>query len=64
MGVPELENISFKGSVLENSEVPALLGLRTIERLHGAIDTGTGQSKLYVCAHPDDTVIIVCPEAR
>eukprot|EP00975_Prorocentrum_lima_P027938 5874373-Prorocentrum_lima.AAC.1 len=39
IGVPELGNISSKGSVLENSEVPALLGLRTIERLHGVIDT-------------------------
>eukprot|EP00975_Prorocentrum_lima_P063000 12888833-Prorocentrum_lima.AAC.1 len=33
-GVPELGNISIRGSVLQNSEVPALLGLRTIERLH------------------------------
>eukprot|EP00975_Prorocentrum_lima_P054947 11522703-Prorocentrum_lima.AAC.1 len=39
IGSEGLGDLSFEGSVLDNSEVPALLGLRTIEALHGIIDT-------------------------
>eukprot|EP00975_Prorocentrum_lima_P034289 7206443-Prorocentrum_lima.AAC.1 len=52
------------GSVPDNSEVPALLGLRTIEKLHGIIDTRIGQRKLYICDNPDDITITVRPSAR
>eukprot|EP00975_Prorocentrum_lima_P064585 12898366-Prorocentrum_lima.AAC.1 len=43
IGIAELGNLSFEGSVLDNSAVPALLGLRTNEALYGRIDTRTNQ---------------------
>eukprot|EP00975_Prorocentrum_lima_P061362 12863255-Prorocentrum_lima.AAC.1 len=43
IAVSELGNLSYRGSVLDNSEVLAVLGLRTIEKLHGVIDTRVSQ---------------------
>eukprot|EP00975_Prorocentrum_lima_P043468 9126222-Prorocentrum_lima.AAC.1 len=48
IGVSELGNLLFRGSVLDNSDVPALLGLRTIANLHGIIDTRMSQRKMYI----------------
>eukprot|EP00975_Prorocentrum_lima_P052942 11098740-Prorocentrum_lima.AAC.1 len=38
IGVAELGNVKYSRSMLENSEVPALLGLRTIDGKNGVID--------------------------
>eukprot|EP00975_Prorocentrum_lima_P028029 5891625-Prorocentrum_lima.AAC.1 len=57
-------NLSFEGSVLDNSDIPALLGLRTIEALHGIIDTWTNQRNMYMCDNRDHIMIAVRPGAR
>eukprot|EP00975_Prorocentrum_lima_P004412 956602-Prorocentrum_lima.AAC.1 len=63
-GVPELGNLPFEGSVLDNSDVPALLGLRTIEALHGIMDTRVNRRNMYICDNPEDILITVRPGAR
>eukprot|EP00975_Prorocentrum_lima_P001208 259286-Prorocentrum_lima.AAC.1 len=58
-------DLSFEGSVLDDSDVTALLGLRKIEALHGIIDARTTERKMYVCADPpDDIEITIRPGAR
>eukprot|EP00975_Prorocentrum_lima_P026906 5660569-Prorocentrum_lima.AAC.1 len=56
-------DLSFEGSVIEDSDVPALLGLRTIEALHGIVDTRTTERKMYVCADPSDLEVKIRPGA-
>eukprot|EP00975_Prorocentrum_lima_P052998 11111034-Prorocentrum_lima.AAC.1 len=45
--------------MLENSEVLALLGLRTIEGKNGIVDTRAGERKMYTCENPKGIVISI-----
>eukprot|EP00975_Prorocentrum_lima_P041368 8691452-Prorocentrum_lima.AAC.1 len=45
--------------MLEDSEVPALLGLRTVEGNHGVIDTRVGEQNMYMCENPKDIIISI-----
>eukprot|EP00975_Prorocentrum_lima_P029522 6197610-Prorocentrum_lima.AAC.1 len=39
MDIHELGSAAYTGTVIDNSGVPALLGLRTMRRMNGGIDT-------------------------
>ena len=52
IGIPELDIGAYTGPVMENSEVPALLGLRTLQGKHAIIDTK--RKLLYVSPDPQD----------
>ena len=41
-------DIVFDSPVVPNSDIPALLGMRTLQRLHGIVDCRKGQQKLYL----------------
>ena len=50
--------------MLDDSDVPALLGLKSIERKNGVIDTRVDQRKMYICDNPQDIEIRIRPGAR
>ncbi len=50
--------------MLDDSDVLALLGLKSIEGRNGVIDTRISQRKMYVCENPQDIEIHIRPGAR
>ena len=64
IAVPGLGQGTYTGPVLDNSDVPALLGLRTMEKRHAILDLRTNKRHLYFAENADDLEIKIRPNAK
>lgn len=58
IGIPNHGTGTFTGPVLDNSDIPALLGLRTMEEKHGILDMRPGERCLWLADEARDLKIV------
>ena len=64
IGLPNHGTGTFTGPVLDNSEIPALLGLRSMEEKHGILDLRPHERCLWTAEKLDDLKITARPGAN